>query len=110
VSSRSEALVAAAFRGFAEALVAADSASGGKNGKEKPERPLVVPVDAVKRAVQDALPGILEQMAAEVPEEHPFGAGIIEEDVDERRRAQAGDGNTYDPNQPGAGGWRSSDA
>ena len=105
--TRAEALVAAAFRGFAEALVAADEKAPKK---EKGERPSVIPVDAVRKAVQEALPGIIAQMADETEPleavDRPFGLGDIEEALDDRERRQRGSGDSYDPNQPGSGGWR----
>ena len=103
--TRSEALVAAAFRGFAEALVAAE---GEKPSKKRESGPAVVPVDVVRQAVQEALPGLLQQFAdeAEVSQaelDRPFGLGNIEEDETLARRQ--GPVGSFDANMPGTGGW-----
>ncbi len=106
--TRAEALIAAAFRGFAEALVAADEKPAKK---EREPRPAVVAQKDVEAAVQAVLPGILQAIVGEEPAgtgdlDQAFGLGDLEEEgaLEARRRAQ-GPGAMYDPNLPGTGGW-----
>jgi hypothetical protein len=104
--TKSELLVAAAFRGFAEALVAAD---GAASKKERAAQPAVVAKADVEAAVQATLPGILRDLvgdeAAIDPLAGAFGIGEIEDDRETRARAQGGDPGRFDPNMPGSSGW-----
>ena len=106
--TRSEALVAAAFRGFAEGLVNADEKPAKK---EREPRPNVVAQKDVEAAVQAVLPGILQAIVGEEPAgsedlENAFGLGEVEDgDALEARRRAQGPGGRYDPNLPGTGGW-----